>query len=188
VQEHQSLRTIGGIATLTTTHLAAVLLLGLILNLDWNEWFVALMFGIGLDIDHLFAAPGYVGRNGFAAILAPTWDDGSGAVWRSLLHYPIGAFVVIPMAVGWRFMLPLVFWVSHLSVDYLQSATLGQSALVEAAFLGATCSGIFGLGYYRWRVAQGSSGFVAYLSYLVEGLRSRVSGSGKANRGNAGRT
>jgi len=179
---------VGGITTLTTTHLAAVLLLGLLLDLDWNEWFVALLFGIALDIDHLFAAPGYVGRNGFGAILRPSWDDGTGAVWRSVLHYPMGAFLVMPLAVGWRLMLPLVFWVSHLSIDYLQSATIAYSALVESLFLGVICSGIFALGYYRWRVAHGSRGLVHFLLFIKGELRSLIDGSRRTNRGTAGRT
>ncbi len=136
--------------------------------MDWNEWFVAILFGVALDLDHLFAVPGYVGRNGFGAILAPSWDDGSGAVWRSLIHYPIGSFVVIPLAVGWRFMLPLLFWASHLAIDYVQSATLAYSAIVEAAFLSVTCIAIFGLGYYRWRVAKGASGVFPFLVYLKD--------------------
>ncbi len=153
------------------THLAAVLLIGLLLNLDWNEWFVALLFGIAIDLDHLFAVPGYVDRNGLAAILRPSWDDGSGALWRSLLHEPVGAFVVIPLSVGWRFMLPLVFWSSHLLVDYVQGATLSHSALVEAVVLGSLCSSIFALGYYRWRVAAASSGLARYLSYIGSSVR-----------------
>jgi len=162
-------------------------LLGLLLDLDWNEWFAALLFGVALDIDHLFAAPGYIGRNGFGAILAPTWDDGSGAVWRSFLHYPVGVFVVMPLAIGWRLMLPLVFWASHLSIDYLQSATLAHSALVESAFLLLVCSGIFALGYYRWRVAYGHNGLVAYVVHIKVMLRSYIVGSRDTIRGTAGR-
>jgi hypothetical protein len=185
---HHSRATVGGFPTLTTTHLAAVILLGLLLDLDWNEWFVALLFGIGLDIDHIFAAPGYIGRNGVGAILAPTWDDGSGFVWRSVLHYPVGVFIVMPLAIGWRLMIPLVFWVSHLSIDYLQSATLAHSALVEGAFFAALCSGIFALGYYRWRVAYGNSGLVPFLLHIKNGLKLWIDGSGRSNRGIAGRT
>ncbi len=173
---------------LTTTHLAAVVLLGLLLDLDWNEWFVALLFGIGLDLDHLFAAPSYIGRHGFGAILAPTWDDGSGLVWRSVLHYPAGAFLVVPLAVGWRLMLPIIFWLSHLSIDYLQSATLAYSALVESILLGAVCSGIFALAYYRWRVAYASSGLFPFLVFVKFELGSLISRSTSVIRGTAGKT
>jgi len=176
------------LSTLSTTHLAAVILLGLLLDLDWNEWFVALLFGIGLDIDHLFAAPGYVARNGWGAILAPSWDDGSGLAWRSLMHYPVGAFVVMPLAVGWRLMLPLLFWLSHLFMDYLQAATLAYSAMVEGAFFAMACSGIFAIGYYRWRAAAGSSGLVPFLVHVKNQLKSLFDGSGRTSRGSAGRT
>jgi hypothetical protein len=188
VQAHQLRERIGGVPTLTTTHLAAVILLGLLLDLDWNEWFVALLFGVALDIDHLFAAPGYIGRNGFGAILAPTWDDGSGAVWRSFLHYPMGVFIVMPLAMGWRLMVPLVFWVSHLSIDHLQNATLAHSALVESVFLLFVCSGIFALGYYRWRAASGHDGLMPYLVHIKAMLLSYIDGSRRTTRGTAGRT
>ncbi len=148
----------------------AILLIGLMLDLDWNEWFIALLFGIGIDLDHLFAVPGYIDRNGLAALLRPSWDDGSGALWRSLLHDPMGAFVVIPLAVGWRFLLPLLIWSSHLMIDYAQAATLSYSALVESAFLGALCASIFSLGYYRWRVSEASTGLVPYLNYIKYSL------------------
>lgn len=158
-------------------------MLGILLNLDWNEWFVALLFGIALDLDHVFAAPDYISRNGFGAILRPSWDDGTGFVWRSVLHYPMGVFLVMPLAVGWRLMFPLIFWSAHLLMDHLQSITLAHSALVESAFLGAVSSGIVALGYYRWRAASGSSGLSAFLSYLKNGLQSWVAGSRGANPG-----
>jgi len=172
--------------TLTVTHLAAVLLIGFLLNLDWNEWFVALLFGIAIDIDHLFAVPGYVDRNGLGAILRPTWDDGSGAVWRSVLHEPMGAFLVIPLAVGWRFMLPLVFWSTHLLIDYAQAATLSHSALVESLFLGTVCACLFGLGYYRWRVSEASTGLVPFLVYIRDSVKRYFAGD--SSQGTSGRS
>ncbi len=136
------------------------------LDLDWNEWFVALLFGIALDLDHLFAVPGYVDRNGLGAILRPSWDDGSGASWRSLLHYPIGSFVIIPLAVGWRLLLPLLFWSTHLLIDYVQAATLSYAALVESVFLSVTCAMILAVWYHRWRVAQGTGGLGPFLAHI----------------------
>jgi len=173
---------------LTTTHLAAVLLLGLLLNLDRNEWFAALAFGVALDVDHLFAAPGYVERNGFAAILKPSWDDGSGIPWRSVLHYPMGAFLVIPLSVGWRLLLPLLFWLTHLAIDYVQSVTLAYSAVVESAFLASVCLGIFAFSYQAWAAASSDHGLRPFLRYVKEYLRSSIYGPRRANRGTAGRS
>ena len=60
---------------LTTTHLLVAVLIGLVLNLNRDEWFVALLFGVAIDLDHVFAAPRYISQNGWAAILRPTWSD-----------------------------------------------------------------------------------------------------------------
>ena len=153
-----------------------MVLIGLALRLDRNEWFIALLFGIALDLDHLFAAPRYVTANGWGAILRPTWDDGSGIPWRSLLHEPVGAFVVMPLAVGWRFMLPLLFWSAHVGIDNLQNATLAYSAAVEVAVFSATIGSIVWILYRRWSELQGDDAdFRKFLSYAGASLRSYLS-------------
>lgn len=124
------------------------------MDLDWNEWFAAFLFGIALDADHLFAAPRYISSNGWGAILRPTWDDGSGIAWRSLLHEPVGAFVVVPVSVGWRLMLPLIFWSMHVGIDYLQNATLAYSAPLEGAVFTGTVASIVWVVYRRWSQLQ----------------------------------
>lgn len=151
---------------LTTTHLAVAVLLGLLLNLNRDEWFVALMFGVLLDADHIFAAPRYLSENGWEALFRPTWNDGSGLPWRSLLHYPIGFFVVAPLAAGWRFMLPLLFWGLHVGTDELQNATLSQSAVIESAVLAGACSGIFFVQYRKWAALTPGGGLPEYLSHI----------------------
>lgn len=153
-----------------------MVLIGLALRLDRNEWFIGLLFGIALDMDHLFAAPRYVTSNGWAAILRPTWDDGSGLVWRSLLHEPVGAFVVMPLAVGWRFMLPLLFWSAHVGIDYVQNATLAYSVVVEAAVFSATIASIVWILYRRWSELQSDdTDFRKFLSHAGVTLRSYLS-------------
>lgn len=142
------------------------MLIGLLLSLNRDEWFVAITFGVLLDADHLFAAPRYISDNGWAAILRPTWDDGSGLPWRSLLHYPIGFFVVAPLAVGWRYLLPLLFWSVHVGIDELQKATLSQSAAIESAVLVGACSGIFAVQYRRWAALTPDGDLGGYLSHI----------------------
>jgi len=163
---------IQGDRTLTTTHLAAAVLIGLLLNLNRDEWFVALTFGVFIDADHLFALPRHVSDNGWAALLWPSWDDGSGLPWRSLLHQPIGFFVVAPLAIGWRYMLPLLFWGVHVGMDELQMATLEHSAVIESTLLAAVCSGILALQYRRWVALSPGSGFTDYLDHLWARTRS----------------
>jgi len=161
-----------GDPTLTTTHLAAAVLIGLLLDLNRDEWFVALTFGVLIDADHLFALPRYVSDNGWAAILRPTWDDGSGLPWRSLLHEPVGFFVIAPLSVGWRLLIPLLFWGVHVGMDELQMATLEHSAAVESVLLASVCSGIFAVQFRRWASVNPGCGLPDYARHL--GTRTRA--------------
>jgi len=124
--------------------------MGLLMNLDRNEWAVALTFGVLVDADHLFAVPRYVEANGWASLLAPTWDDGSGHQWKSLFHYPIGAAIVAPLAIGWRFLIPLTFWGTHVFVDHFQTWTIDYWAPIEAVTFTAASAGIVYFSYSRW--------------------------------------
>jgi len=147
----------------------------MLLNLDRNEWFVALTFGVVIDADHLFALPRYVSDNGAAAILSPTWDDGSGLPWKSSFHHPEGAFVVGYLAVGWRMLIPLVFWGSHVAIDEFQLATLDHSAIIESVFLTSVVGGVVALGYKRWLEAEPDGDFQQYLVFVKEWFRNALS-------------
>ena len=140
-----------------------------------EEWFAALTFGVIIDADHLFAVPRYVSDNGAAAILSPTWDDGSGLPWKSSFHHPEGAFVVGYLAIGWRLFLPLLFWGTHLVIDELQLATIEYSAIIESVFLCAVVGGIVALGYSRWLHLEPEGGFRQYLIYVKEWFRNSLS-------------
>lgn len=148
---------------LTTTHLAIAVLIGLLLNLNRDEWFVAITFGVLIDADHLFAAPRYISDNGLGAIMKPSWDDASGLPWKSLFHEPVGAFFVVPLAIGWRYMTPLVFWGAHLLADELQVATLDQSAVVESVLFTGVVVAIVYVAYSRWSALSGDESFMVFL-------------------------
>jgi len=137
------------------------------LGLDRDEWFVAITFGVLIDADHLFAAPRYISDNGWGAILAPTWDDGSGLPWKSAFHHPEGAFVVGYLSVGWRFFMPMLFWGSHVALDELQLATLEHSAVVETLLLAGIVSGIVLVGHSRWSALHPDEDVRAYARYVV---------------------
>jgi len=156
---------------LTTTHLIVAVFLGMFLTLNRNEWFVALMFGVLLDADHLFALPRYVHDNGWYAILRPSWDDGSGLPYKSLLHYPVGVMIVAPLSIGWRLFLPLTFWALHLTLDWVQTASHAYSAPVESAVLAIACIGIFWISYSRWNEVRDDGSMRGYVSHI----RSRTS-------------
>ncbi len=164
------------ILTLTTTHVAVIILVGIVLRLDKNEWFAAFLLGVAIDADHLFAAPQYISSNGWGAILRPSWDDGSGMVWRSLLHEPVGAFVVAPVAIGWRFLVPLLFWSSHVFIDWFQGATIAFSAPIELAVIAASVAGIVWMLFARWRELQPEGAdFRGFLAFARRSVRSYLS-------------
>lgn len=135
------------------------------MNLNKDEWFIAITFGVLIDADHLFAAPRYISDNGLAAILRPSWDDASGLPWKSLFHDPIGVFIVAPLSIGWRFLLPLVFWGMHVAADELQAATLDQSAIVESAMLCAVIVAIVFVTYSRWRALAPKPGLRCFFEH-----------------------
>lgn len=161
---------------LTTTHIAVTIFLCLLLNLNQDEWFVALLFGVMIDADHIFGAPRYVSHHGWGALLHRSWDDGSGSTWKSLLHYPVGAFVVLPLSTGWRYMLPALFWSLHLEMDYIQNATGNWSTPIEAALMFSSCVGIVYLLFVNWLDARPEGDFRQF----GREMGSRLAGYGSA--------
>lgn len=135
----------------------------MLLELNRDEWFVAITFGALVDADHLFGIKTYVENNGWEAIFKATWNDGSGNQWKSLFHYPVSAFVVAPLSVGWRFLTPLAFWASHVGLDELQNATLDHSVLVETTVIALTVAGILAVDRRRWSEAGNRGDFADYL-------------------------
>jgi hypothetical protein len=160
-----------GDRSLTTTHFAVSVLLGLLLNLDRNEWVVALSFGVLIDADHLFAIRRYVADNGYAAILRPTWDDASGLPWKSAFHYGEGSFIVGYLSIGSRLFYPFIFWGLHITMDDLQLATLKYSTPIESVVFSSAVIGIVSIGYYRWHALQPESGFGDYVGFLGARIR-----------------
>ncbi len=160
---------------LTTTHVAVTILFCMVLNLNRDEWFVAITFGVLIDADHLFGAPRYISHNGWDALLRRSWDDGSGLPWKSLLHYPVGAFVVLPLSVGWRYFLPILFWATHLGLDYTQNATGAWSTSIEAAMMTSSCVGIVWILYRDWSYGQPEGDFRGFVQAM--GLRVHCYGS-----------
>ena len=163
---------------LTTTHIAVTILLCMILNLNQDEWFIAFTFGVVIDADHIFEAPRYISHNGWGALLNRSWDDGSGLPWKSLLHYPVGAFVVAPLSVGWRYFLPGLFWSLHLTLDYVQNATGFWSTPIEATLMTSSCLGIVWILFRNWSVEEPDGDFRGFL----QTMRLRLMGYGSAIR------
>jgi hypothetical protein len=163
---------------LTTTHLAVAVLAGMLLRLNRDEWFLAIMFGVVVDADHLFAVPRYVEANGWGAILRQTWDDGSGLPWRSWFHHPMSAIVVGHLSEGWRYLVPLPFWAVHLGMDWLQLAASEYNTLIESSILIGSVAGILYLTYVDWAALTGRTGVRPFSDHLLSSTRSWLSQTG----------
>lgn len=135
-----------------------------------DEWFIAILFGVVIDADHLFGAPRYIEHNGWGALLRRSWDDGSGLPWKSLLHYPVGAFVVAPLSVGWRYFLPALFWALHLELDYIQTATGFWSTPIEAVVMTSSCFGIVFMLHRNWQDSEPDGDFNLFIKTMESRL------------------
>lgn len=133
---------------LAVTHLLFVLLFIRLLDLDGNEAFVALLFGVFIDLDHLMGMPEFIHQNGVASIADAEAFMTSDIQWKSLFHSPVAVLVVAPVAIAFRYMFPLLIWGSHLLMDWVQEAYLGLFSFAEIALLMLMLS-IYGWIEYR---------------------------------------
>lgn len=74
--------------------------------------------------------------------------------------------MVAPLAIGWRYFLPLLFWGVHVGIDELQKATLEQSAVIESAVLIGACSGVFYVQYSRWAALTPGGSLAGYMAHI----------------------
>lgn len=125
---------------LAITHLLAIVLIVRLLDLDRNEAFVALLFGVFIDLDHLLGIPSFVQQHGVASLTDTSTLMMSDVSWKSLIHEPIAFIIVAPSSVIFRFMLPLLAWGLHITMDYIQEAYLGISSVPELMLIGTLVS------------------------------------------------
>src|SRR5512136_1988632 len=110
---------------LSITHIIVSLLLIQVLSLDRNDAFVALLFGVFIDLDHLFGLKEYAQANGIASLLNMHTIVDPGGHWKSMMHNPVAIAVVGPLSIVSRLAIPLIFWGVHLAMDAVQNACLG---------------------------------------------------------------
>jgi len=120
---------------LAVTHLIVSLLLIQLFLLDRNDAFVALLFGVLIDVDHVLGLKNYAQANGLAAMLDFDSLMHADGHWKSLMHNPIAVAIVAPLAFAYRMAIPLVFWGVHILMDYVEDALLGIFSATEATFL-----------------------------------------------------
>lgn len=156
---------------LATTHLIASLLLIQLMSLDRNDAFVALIFGVFIDVDHFFGLREYISSNGISS-LANIQDlmhpEGQ---WKSLLHSPVAAVVVGQASVASRLAIPFIFWGTHLVMDYVQETFLGVFSTVEMAFFCSVIAALLLLRYRAFRVENPEGSVGAYFSFELALIR-----------------
>ncbi|MGD1061310.1 MAG: hypothetical protein ABR879_07610 [Methanomassiliicoccales archaeon] len=138
---------------LATTHLLAILLIIVVLNLDRYEAAIVLTFGVFIDLDHLIAYPQYVAQAGWSNALNPDAAMASGVAWKSILHDPVFSVVVGPLSVGFRYMLPFLAWGLHLTMDWVQMDYLGVASPIEMVLALALLAALTRLEYQNYRAA-----------------------------------
>ncbi len=132
---------------LSITHIVVTLFLIQLLTLDRNDAFIAMLFGVFIDVDHLFGLVKYTEANGVASIfdfhslMNPTGQ------WKSILHSPIAAAVVTPISAAFRLGIPLLFWSVHLAMDFVEQNYLGNFSGLEAGLLFFATLGLLTLRY-----------------------------------------
>ncbi len=119
---------------LAITHILVVILLIKLLKLDKNEAFAAMLFGVFIDLDHIFGMPEFIRQEGVSNTFNVAAALSSEVQWKSIIHQPVAALVVIPLSMTFKWAAPLIAWGSHIIMDWVQMTYLGTASLAEAAF------------------------------------------------------
>jgi hypothetical protein len=92
------------------THVLATTLGVKAMGLHGGDIALAFAFGCGIDIDHLLKLPFYLKSVGF--------KDRRGYYWRSSLQEPVALLWIIPLSIFLGTVIPIVFFVIHIAMDY----------------------------------------------------------------------
>ncbi len=95
------------------THIVAVLVLAKAMSLNSSDLLIALVFGVGVDIDHLLKLPLYFSL--------PKSKRKRHLNWRTPLQEPISLLWVAPLSIYLSSFVPVIFFSLHLLLDYLMS-------------------------------------------------------------------
>jgi hypothetical protein len=158
---------------LSITHIVVSLLLIQVLSLDRNDAFVALVFGVFIDLDHLFGLKEYTQANGIAPLLSMDNLVNPGGHWKSLMHSPIALAVVGPLSIASRLAIPLIFWGVHLAMDAAQDF-IGAFSQSEAMILFFSAFALITLRYSKFVESGHYGGIMQYFRVEGEGLRKLV--------------
>ncbi|OGS55227.1 MAG: hypothetical protein A3K60_04780 [Euryarchaeota archaeon RBG_19FT_COMBO_56_21] len=156
---------------IAVTHLVVSLLLIELMHLDRNDAFVALVFGVFIDLDHLFGLRDYVRANGVTAVFDLGDIVNPGGHWKSLMHSPVAVMVVGPVSIASRLAVPLLFWGTHLLMDIAQVQVLGVLSSQESVFLFLAAAGLVTIRYARCIATGSASTLAEYLRFEIGGMK-----------------
>jgi len=156
------------------THLVVSLLLIELLTLDRNDAFVAILFGVFIDFDHLIGLKDYAKANGIQAVFDFDSLTHAGGQWKSLLHSPVAIAVVGPISVASRLMIPLLFWGMHIAMDFVEENFLGNFSTLEAMLLAIASIGLVTIRYGKYLQSYADGTFSQYLSIELGWLKGIV--------------
>lgn len=148
---------------LAITHLVVTLLLIHILVLDRNDAFVAIVFGVLIDLDHLMGLKDYADAHGMKALM--DWDTlvNPGGHWKSILHNPIAIAFVGPLSTVSRLGIPLLFWGVHMTMDVIQESYLTQFSAAEAMLLLFSTAALIAIRYTAYSMRHWGATLSDYL-------------------------
>lgn len=168
---------------LAITHLVVTVLLIQLMTLDKNDSFVALLFGVFIDVDHLLGLKGYIEVHGVAGVLDTDSLMQADGQWKSILHNPMAVMVVGTVSAASRIAVPLIFWSVHISMDWLEDTFLGVFSITEFSILAVCFTALVGIRYSRsgfahpgWTFGEYLKGELAGLSSFFRSLRPGASG------------
>lgn len=145
-----------------------------LLNLDRNDAFVGLLFGVFIDVDHLLGLHGYVEANGVVGLADFDGLANADGHWKSLLHNPVAVMVVGPLSVASRLAVPLLFWGVHIGMDHVEDAFLGVFSFAEAVLLIVMSLGLVTMRYSKHLELRPDATLWQYLTTEWCALRSAI--------------
>ena len=92
------------------THFLATTLGVQALGLEGQDKVLAYAFGMGVDVDHAVKAPFYLRAVGL--------KNKKDYYWRSSLQEPVALLWIIPLAFFFGSIVPVLFFVIHVAMDY----------------------------------------------------------------------
>ena len=92
------------------THFLATTIGVQALGLEGQDKVLAYAFGMGIDVDHAVKAPFYLRAVGL--------KNKKDYYWRSSLQEPVALLWIIPLCMFFHSMVPALFFVIHIAMDY----------------------------------------------------------------------